>query len=139
MLRFGGKSFVPEVAQLVLNQTTALLVAGFLGPGGLAVYARPRALLAHVRKLVSKYAFVLTPTASALQATGKVADIRRLLFDASRSAVYMSLPMILFLIIMGGPILRVWMGPDYEEGSIVLVILGAGFIAGGRGTPTPLP
>jgi len=130
MLRFGGKSFVPDVAELLLNQTTNILVLAYLGPAALAIYSRPRALIRHVTTLVSKLAFVLTPTASSLQATGRGEEIRGLLTSASRWAGYLTIPMILTLAVLGGPLLRLWMGRTYaNEGALVLTVLALGNLA----------
>ena len=130
MLHFGGKSFIPDVADLLMNQTTNILVLAYLGPAAMAVFGRPRALIRHVTTLVSKFAFVLTPTASSLQATGQQAELRELLINAARWSGYITLPLVIGLSILGGPLLQLWMGADYVlEGAPVLTVLAFGYLA----------
>ncbi len=128
MMSFGGKTFVPRVAELMLNQTVSILIVAYTGPASLALYSRPRALVRHVRTLVGKLAFVLTPVASAMQATADREQVCKLLTDSVRYAAYLAFPMILVLIILGEPILSVWMGPEYAVGSVI-AILAVGFLA----------
>ncbi len=130
MLRFGGKSFVPHLGNLLLNQTTSVMVLAYLGPAAMAVFARPRALIRHVNTLVSKFAFVLTPTVSSLQATSQRTEVRELLVSSVRWAGYLTMPMVLGLAMLGHPLLRVWMGETYaDQGAIVLVVFAFGYLA----------
>ena len=122
MLHFGSKSFIPSLGDLLLNQTVSVLVLSSLGPAALAVFSRPRALVRYVDALVSKLAFVLAPTASSLQATDQQDELRDLLVRAARYGAYLALPMILTLTLLGDPILRVWMGPHYALGQVLLIL-----------------
>jgi O-antigen/teichoic acid export membrane protein len=126
MLAFGAKSVLVDLSRLLLVQTNSILVAGYLGPAALAIYARSAALVRHSETFVNKFAHVLTPTASALQGRGQHAELRELLIRSTRYGAYLALPMLLGLAILGDPILGLWMGPQYEPG-LVLAILAAGY------------
>jgi len=119
MIRFGGKTLVALLSMLLLSQTTNLLIVANLGANALAVYARPGALLRHVSMLINKYGYVLTPTASSLLATGRRSELAGLLIASSRFSTGLAMPAALFFAVMGGPILQVWMGPDYAAGELV--------------------
>jgi O-antigen/teichoic acid export membrane protein len=121
-LGFGFKTLAPSVGNLLLNQTSAVLVASFLGPAALALYSRPKSLANHIGSLVSKFAFLLTPTASALHSTNRREELRDLFIRATRYAAFITLPPTILLTIMGGPLLRLWMGPDYADGALVAVV-----------------
>ena len=127
LIGFGGKSFLFTVANLLLNQTTSLLVVGYLGLSALAHYSRPRALCRHAMTMVAQYSCVLTPSASSLQARSELDALRDLLIKGARYAAYILLPVILVLTIMGDPILGLWMGARYERG-LVLAILAISLI-----------
>jgi O-antigen/teichoic acid export membrane protein len=105
-----------------------MLVVAYLGPAALALYSRPRSLMYHMDILVRKMAMTLIPTISSLQSTGNVAGIRELVIKATRYAFYMALPMVLVLVLFGGPIMRFWMGPRYANGWVPAV-LAAGYLA----------
>jgi O-antigen/teichoic acid export membrane protein len=123
---FGIKMVAPRIGDLLLNQTSSILVAGFLGPSALALYSRPKSLVQYTGVLVSKLAFVLTPTASALHSTSRGEELRALFINATRYAACISLPLTIGMVIMGGPLLQLWMGPKYANGTLVaLVALGS--------------
>jgi len=122
---FGVKTLAPRIGDLLLNQTSSILIAGFLGPAALALYSRPRSLAQHTHMLVSKLAFVVTPTASAMHSARRREELKELLISATRYAACISLPLTVGLAIMGGPLMLLWMGPDYANGTLVaLVALG---------------
>jgi O-antigen/teichoic acid export membrane protein len=128
LLGFGAKTMLSAVAGLLLNQTNSMIIAAYLGPAALALYSRPRSLVGHAQVFVNKFGFVLGPTASSLHAGGQQGELRELLMKTSRLATYLALPMVLLFVIMGNPILHLWMGSRYEQG-LVLGILAVGQLA----------
>ena len=128
MLHFGGKTFMPRMGQLFVNQTVVITLAWFLGPAILAIYARPRSLIRHIRTLVAKFACVLTPTASSMQVAHRSKDLRDFFIASNRSAIFLVLPLVLLLAILGGPLLHLWMGPRYANDTLVAV-LAVGYLA----------
>ncbi len=122
---FGVKTLAPRLANLLLNQTSSILVVTYLGPAALALYSRPRSLAQHTHMLVSKLSFVVMPTASAMHSASRREELRELLVSATRYAACISLPLTIGLAIMGGPLMLLWMGPEYANGTLVaLVALG---------------
>ncbi len=127
MLSFGGKSAMQSVSRSGLYQTSGILVAYFLGPAALAVYARQRALVLHAARFLNQYAYVFIPASSVLHAQGKGDELRALFLKSTKYALYVALPIVALLVIMGGPIVRLWMGADYEA-PLVLAILAVGHL-----------
>ena len=125
---FGGKTLIPSVSNLLLNQTTSILIVAYLGPLALALFARPCSLVLHINTLVSKMAFVLTPTTSSLQSTDNFKEIRELLISSVRYSLYIVLPIVLILVIFGDAVMQFWMGPRYANG-LLPAILALGYLA----------
>lgn len=125
---FGGKTLIPGMANMLLNQTTSILIVIYLGPAALALYSRPRSLIRQMNTLVSKMAIVLVPTSSSLQSTNNLKGIRDLLVKSVRYSLYMVLPMVLALVVFGGTIMRLWMGPRYANG-LLPAVLAFGYLA----------
>ncbi len=113
MIAFGGKTFVPRMAELLLNQAVSIMIVAHVGPAALALFSRPRSLVYHIHRLVSKLACVLTPTTSSLQALESLPQNRNLLIRSTRYAAYLALPLLLIVLILGDPLLRLWMGSNY--------------------------
>lgn len=126
LLVFGIKRIMIGIPEMLVVQGTSILIAWHLGPAALAVFSRPNALIRHAQTFVNKFALVLTPTAGSLQGSGRQKDLHELFLESTRVAAYLSLPMVCFLGILANPILRLWMGPNYEYG-ILLTILCIGY------------
>jgi O-antigen/teichoic acid export membrane protein len=128
LFMFGGKTLIPGVSNLLLNQTTSILIVVFLGPAALALYARPCSLVNHINTIVSKMASTLTPTVSSLQSTNNLKDIRELLITSVRYSFYVVLPIVLVLVVFGGAVMQLWMGQRYANG-LLPAILAVGYLA----------
>ena len=89
------------------------------------MYSRPDALLRNVDTFMNKFAHVLTPTASSLQAGGRQGEVRALLLETARYAFCLALPPLLMLAVLGDAILLIWMGPRYQQGAL-LAVMAAG-------------
>lgn len=128
MYAFGGKTMIPILSRLLAAQTTNILIVAYLGPAALALFSRPMALTLHIATFANKLAFVLTPTVSSLQSTDNHEEIRALLLKAVGYCCHLSLPLVLVLIVFGGPILQLWMGEDYAD-DLLPAILALGSLA----------
>jgi O-antigen/teichoic acid export membrane protein len=128
MLAFGIKSSITGVSRLLLFQTNSVIVASHLGPAVLALYARPMALMKVVETFANKFAFVLSPTASSLQASGRADELRELVLASTRLGTALVAPIVLALAILGDPILRLWMGARYEQGGVLALLVVGMFL-----------
>jgi O-antigen/teichoic acid export membrane protein len=128
MLSFGLKTIVIGLPGLIIVQGTCLLVARNLGPAMLAVFSRPIGLIRNAQTFIRKYALVLTPTAGSLQGAGLDWEIRALMIRTTRYSVALAMPIVLFLSIMGGPLLQLWMGPRYDAARIMAILVIGGFL-----------
>lgn len=119
MFVFGAQGSLPNIGDLVLYSSTSALIVAHLGPASLALFARPMALIRHARTLVQKFAYVLVPTASSLQAMEREEDLRAFMVSATRYGAFIALPIVAVLCVVGGPLLHVWMGPDYARDAVI--------------------
>ncbi|NOX58567.1 MAG: oligosaccharide flippase family protein, partial [Planctomycetes bacterium] len=131
MVSFGGKSLMPDAGGLLEYQVVTILITYCLGLPMVAVYSRPQGLIRHALTLVERFASVLTPTVSSLKATKSNSALRDLLTKATRVGIYLALPMVLGLVLMGDKLLLVWMGKQYSTARIwlLLVVLAIGHLA----------
>lgn len=127
MLGFGGKAALQNIARAALYYTNSILVAFFLGAPVLAVFSRQRALVMHLMRFVKQYAQVFIPRSSSMDAQNDSEGLRRMTIEASKYGLYVTLPLSLAFIVLGGPLLNVWMGEEYEA-PVVLALLAAGHL-----------
>lgn len=132
---FGGKTVMQAVSRVLLYQTNTMLVGRYMGAEAIAMFSRPRSLVFAVERLMSNMGVVFVPRASELQARGDREALRRALKTASEYSLYVSLPCLLTLAILGEPIMRLWMGKEFALGA-VLAVLALGHLAtnASRGT-----
>jgi O-antigen/teichoic acid export membrane protein len=112
---------------MVLNQAVMAFVLYYEGAALVAVLARPRALIRFTTRFLLGYARVLVSKSGELHDVEDKRGVAGLLIEGTRYALYLALPAAVLLLIMGGPILRVWMGEDYVVPT-VLAILVLGFL-----------
>ncbi len=134
MAAFGAKTLAGGLSELFSIQTVQLLVAAALGPAALALFARPYALVRHVKTFVCKFSHVLAPTASSLQSAGRRLLLEQFALDAMRYGVLLALPPCLGLAVLGDAVLTLWMGPEYVQVALV-VVLALGFLFSAAGAP----
>ena len=127
MFRFGSKTYVNVISQMLVNQTSSVLVATTFGVPALAIFSRPRSLVRAFCTVIDNNAMVLVPMVSALGAEAKISEIRDLTIAATRYAVFVCLPAILFLTLLGGDVMQMWMGPGYADVPLVGIFAVAGF------------
>jgi len=126
---FGGKYFLAQTARICLYQGNSMMVAFFIGPVALPVYARSVALILHADKFLFQFGRVLIPTASTVQAKAAAGDLRRLTLRVARYSSLLALPIVAILVVMGKPLLTVWMGESFAVLPL-LPILALGHLAG---------
>lgn len=127
LLGSGGKVLLNSMSGLLLYQTNSMLIVRYLGTEALALYARPMALIRHAGVFVRKFAHVLMPTASSMQAAGEERELRTFLLNTVQYSLFMTLPSMFALAILGGSTLHVWMGAHYEN-ALLVVVLALGHI-----------
>jgi O-antigen/teichoic acid export membrane protein len=126
MFRYGAKSFIASSPSTIVIQTMNIIIASVLGPAALAIFARPLALVRHVEVFLNKFSFVLTPMVGSISASGRTEELREFLVDTTKYSIAFTLPIILFLVMLGDVVLEVWMGKEYVNNDIILV-LSVGF------------
>ncbi len=125
MVRFGVKTILIYLPKVIIQQTVVVLVVANLGVSMLAVLARPLALVSHITTLINKFAYVLTPTAGALQGGGKDEELKEFALMTMRAGWIFAVLPIAYLVVLGDRIIELWMGPGYANLEVI-AILAAG-------------
>ncbi|RYH00174.1 MAG: hypothetical protein EON58_01185 [Alphaproteobacteria bacterium] len=128
MMHFGGKSYLTVISQMFSNQTTSLIVASTFGVGALALFSRPRNLIRSVASVVQLNAMVMVPMVSAIEAGGRIEELRQLAISGTRYAVFFCLPVLIFLLVMGRDVMQLWMGVSYVNQAILGVFAVSGLV-----------
>jgi O-antigen/teichoic acid export membrane protein len=93
-------------------------------------------LMQYSSQVVSAVSTTFTPLASNLDASGKSADLQRLLLRGTQTTLGIALPVSLALALRGKTFIGLWMGPQYSEisGTVLQILLVSQFFAIANGT-----
>jgi O-antigen/teichoic acid export membrane protein len=118
-------AFLAMLAGRISFQTDAVVIALLLSPQHITFFAVAARLVEYGKSFLCSAITVLTPAVSAFEARGETQAIHRILFDGTRWALWIVLPLQTGLLLLGKPFLVLWMGEHHAERSFpVLVILG---------------
>jgi len=131
---YSGKTLLPTISEMMLNQTAVVLITGSIGLSALAVFTRPRSLLRQIDSLERKMAMILIPTTSSLESCGDMKEIENLLVKSARYTMYLVVPTVLVLVVFGDEVMRVWMGPAFANWALP-TIFAIGFLGTAIQTP----
>lgn len=120
--RYGIKSLVPSIANLLSNQALSLLIVAFVGPASLAVFSRSRSLMTTMRSLAARFGMIVVPIASGLQARSDRAALRETLLTTPAIISSVALPVLIALGLLGNDLLRLWMGPAYVQPGLLAIL-----------------
>jgi O-antigen/teichoic acid export membrane protein len=117
-------AFWVMVANRIAFQTDAIVIGAFLAPQFITFFAVGARLVEYSKNGFRSAVTVLTPAISELDARGEHGRIRELMLHATRTVLYLVLPIELGLLLLGRPFFALWLGPSYIESSYpTLVIL----------------
>lgn len=128
ILGYSGKTVLDALSKFLQNQVSAVFLSSFVGPAAVAVLSRSRSLILITTRFVMGFARVLVPRAGALHAQRDQKGLSDLLIRSTRMGLFVSLPPALVMLILGSPLLRVWMGDAIFAESHVLPILVIGYL-----------
>lgn len=123
MTRFGLTLTVGQVALLLQQRSSEVIIASVLSVTAVAPYSLARRLsdLPHV--ISDQFIKVLLPVASELHATGSRESLRRLYLVSTRVTVGMMLPMALCACFLSADLLELWVGAQYRGEARLVVVL----------------
>jgi len=122
LLKFGVKNLVGMTPQVLVFQTAAILLMGYVSPTALALFNRGVALVRHVEILIRKVATMLVPMTSSLIGMNRNDEANNLLLQGTVISMCLAIPGVIVLFIFGDMILGLWMGEDYSDKSLMMII-----------------
>jgi len=123
--RYGIKTLVPSVADLLSNHALSLLIVAFIGPVSLAIFSRSRSLMNTLRTLAAKFGMIVVPIASELHARNDRAALQETLLATPAVISSLVLPLLFAMGILGNELMRLWMGePFVFPGMIPILAIG---------------
>jgi len=121
ILTYGLRSFVANGSTLALSQSGTVMVAHYLGNVSAGFFALPSRLLQYAVDAISRVALVTRSKAAELSVAGSREDNVALGVYANRYSLTLFMPLAVFLLVFGRPLLFRWVPADIASQSAPLV------------------
>jgi len=121
---FGIYSVILDASKYLIFSTDSVVIASFHPVGLITFFAIASNLTAYTRSLVAGLSTTMLPTASALDAIGKKAELQEIVLRNARFATLLVFPIGWTFALRGRSLIELWMGKEYGElAGLVLLIL----------------
>ncbi len=119
---FGKFSMLTMVTASLLRSSDQFIIASFLGPAAVAVYAVPQKLIEAIEIPVRSFASVGVPNVTSLWQKGQVQQVRKFFYNQCGMLTTMIVPLLLVLLLFPSFIVGLLGGGKYHQSSLVLQI-----------------
>jgi O-antigen/teichoic acid export membrane protein len=123
LTRFGLTLSVSQLAVLLQKRTSEIIIASALSVSAVAPFSLARRLSELPHMISDQFIKVLLPVASETNATGEPGGLRRLYLVSTRITLVLVLPLALCLGFLAGDLLELWVGEEYRDSAVLVVVL----------------
>jgi O-antigen/teichoic acid export membrane protein len=126
------KIFSFSLYVLVLNagarlsfETDSMVIGGFMGVGWIPHFTVANSVIIYLMEFVVAIAAVVMPTATRLQAQGKIPELREIFLKWSKIAFSITMIVGVFLLVLGPRFIAWWVGPQFERsaGQVLQILM----------------
>lgn len=123
IFRFSGVVFVSQICAVLIYQQTDRIVLGiFVGASAIGLYEAASRMQTLVRQLAQLSASAILPVASQLDGQGRTSSMQQLFLKGTLYADAFVTPIALTIMILAGPLLIAWLGPEYAGQTLAVVL-----------------
>lgn len=127
MFRFSMNIQVSRIAQMISFQMDRVLIGYFLNVASVAYYDIALRLSSAMRAFPLMITSAIVPAASELDTKKERDALKSLYFRGSKYLIFLSTPLVCFIILFASDIISVWMGSGFGKSAAVLQILAVGY------------
>jgi O-antigen/teichoic acid export membrane protein len=124
MTSFSAYAYLSKLASTLHQHGDKLIIGALAGPVALTFYTVPATLASRILGLTYRLSSVIYPRASALAATDRMDELRKMYLGAMRHVTYINLVALGMIVLGGDEFLRRWVGEGFvAQGYPVLVLM----------------
>jgi O-antigen/teichoic acid export membrane protein len=109
-------------AQLIFY-SNSLIIGAFLGTAAITTYAIACSVINYGRTLVSLLTDTFYPAATRMDAQKDTKALQELLFQGTRIALMVAMPLFIGYVFLGRQFITIWMGESYASSAVYLSVL----------------
>jgi len=129
MIDYGIPSFFANTSTLMLYQAAPLCIGRFQNMAGVGYFTLPMRLLQAAVDAVSRVGIITRSNTAEREASGRGDSVLALGIHSNRYCFTLFTPLVLFLLIYGRELIRIWITPSYAENSYPVLQVTAPAIA----------
>jgi len=123
IFHYGSYSFVSQLAFRLRYQSDPVIIGAMLSASAITYFSIGSKLLTYAWSPLAGLGQIFTPMASHFDATGDRERLRKLFVQGNRACALVIFPASILLLVLGKPLIDVWVGARYESSYVILVIL----------------
>lgn len=120
---YSSVAFLIMVADRLRFESDAVVIGMFLSSTAITYFTVGLKLVAYPTAVVQSLAQVFTPMASHSDAVGDLDRLQKIFLAGNRACALTIFPMCVVLIVLGKPIIEVWVGAKYLSSYAILLLL----------------
>lgn len=136
LMAFGGTTMVIIIADVIRFNLDSIVLGKFLDMEAVAVYGIAAMLIRYLMRAITTGMGVIGPRFSRLVGEGDHQALRDLLLRSMWISAILSTVGCLALVVFGKALIVLWVGPQFSQAALVLVILATPFAFGLSQSPT---
>lgn len=126
MLHYGANTLLYTLAAVIVCKSSDIIIGVFLDTEDITKYYVALAGILMLGMFVEALAAAIKPAVSDLDARDDESRIHQITFWTQKYLLILLIPPFFFLLLMGGDFLRVWVGADFAELHLILILLSIG-------------
>jgi O-antigen/teichoic acid export membrane protein len=138
MWRFGIASFVSRTASTMANDSAPIIGMWILGPEAVAVYSVALTLTQNARRLQDVANTAIFPSVMKAGAVKDLAGLRVLYLRFMDVSFAIGSLVFVALMVFSWDFLRLWVGPQFVDGGLVVSVLAFGYLMQGIASTAPI-
>lgn len=123
LFSFSIYRFIWMTGTQIIFYTGSLVIGAFIGAAAITTYAIASSLINYGRTVVSLLTDTFYPAATRMDARKDLNGLRELLFEGTKIALLVTIPLCLGFIFLGRQFIGLWMGKAYTSSATVLTVL----------------
>ncbi|MGH9342747.1 MAG: lipopolysaccharide biosynthesis protein [Terriglobia bacterium] len=123
MVGYSVPAFVASMSQQMRFYSAEVLIGLMFSAAQITFFSIATRLIDYVNRLTGTTANVFTSISSHAESTGNVEALKKILEQGSRACALVAFPLGVLLIVLGKPIIHIWMGARYVISYPILVVL----------------
>lgn len=123
MMAYGSFAFIILIAEKLRFQSDVTVIGALLSTSAIASFTIGTKLIEYSSYVVRSMAQIFTPMSSQLYTIGDLPQLQRTLVAGNRTCALITFPLCVILIVLGKPIIELWVGARYLSSYPILLIL----------------